>query len=202
MKKLFLTVLIGLFVMGITGTASAVILAPGAGDTPISGGALLSSTFVTSVVAPFSFGLGTTPMTGTVTEKVYTNRTGMLFTYELARDPDASVEVITRLTASDFTGFWVNANFNPLGTGNIATEVDRHSAGVVGFEFDPISSGEFSKKLWIQTNAKSYQTGYVSLIDGRTADLTMLGPATPEPSSLMLLGMGILGLFGLGKKKL
>ncbi len=130
----------------------------------------------------------------------------MLFTFLVCRDADSKLEAITRLTATNFAGFTVDANYNNLTSGSIASTVDRQSAGVVGFQFSPVIGvdglGGSSALLWIQTNAKSYIPGNVSLIDGRTTDLTMFGPATPEPSSLMLLGMGILGLFCLGKRKI
>ena len=58
----------------------------------------------------------------------------------------------------------------------------------------------------IFTNApRGYVRGSVSTYDGRqhpTYAQGMLSGPVPEPSSMLLLGMGILGLFGLGRKKI
>ncbi len=70
MKKILLTLIMGLFILGTIGTAHAIVLTPGTGPTATLGGTAGIpgvNTFVTSITAPFSFGLEI--MTGSVTRQ-------------------------------------------------------------------------------------------------------------------------------------
>ncbi|MCX5699813.1 MAG: PEP-CTERM sorting domain-containing protein [Candidatus Omnitrophica bacterium] len=209
MKKLLLTVIIGLCVLGISAPAMAVVIPPGALSTgaaaPIAPGQLpimeLLNISFTGLNAK-----GETAFSGLLTQKVYSNSTGLLFTYQFSNDaaPAGSVrDNITTLTTTDFSGFTTDVDAETSTNWNIR----RTSASTVGFDFiaggaNGITPGTSSHLLWIQTNAPSYTWGSTNLIDGGVATVKTYSPATPEPSSLMLLGMGILGLFGLGKKKI
>lgn len=204
MKKLLIITLVVLSIAFGLGTANAVPLAIGPTDYAISGSALgsLPSPIATSI-ASFDFGLpGELPMVGTVTEDIYRMPSGLLFTYVINRTSDGSLAVISRLSASIFSGFTTDADYDSGSSGVYAYNVDRHSASTVGFDlYGALGAGQQSRVLYIQTDALYYTTGYVSLQNGRTADLTMLGPtAIPEPTSMLLLGMGILGIFGLKRK--
>lgn len=86
--------------------------------------------------------------------------------------------------------------------------LDTSSVAKLGVYFDPympplasgneLALGEISNRFYFQF--KEYP-GVVSgsLIDGGTGNGTVVGPV-PEPSSMMLLGMGVLGLFGFKRK--
>ena len=210
MKKLLITALVAMFMFAFTGSAMAVVLAPGAGDTSVSGiGSYTLGSLVDSIVAPFSFGSDTLhPMTGTVTQEVRTgDGSGLLFTYLIARTDVDGTEVISRLTATNFTSFTTDVDYDGNFSGIPVNTVDRNSAAVVGFDFATGitkydgDTSHLGKLLWIQTDALYYDIGTVSLINGRTQDLDVFGPIVPEPMTVSLLGMGILGLFGIRKRK-
>jgi len=201
MKKLLMTTLVCLMVLGVTSTAKAVVLAPGAGTTAISGAAFPSwITHLASTTVPFSFGSPTALKVGTVSQNVYSNSTGLLFSYLITRNASAPSEFLSRMTATFFSGFAVDADYDSASSGNVADSVDRLSGSTVGFDFDPLDAGETSRLVWIQTDAQYYGSGVVSLINGGSQNLTLYGPTVPEPATLSLLGLGVLGLFGLRRK--
>jgi len=204
MKKIFFIVLVAMFVFGISGTAKATVLAPGGFGTITNAYPSLwgSSVWKDSSTVNFSF----STVSGIVTQNVYLNSTGYLFVYDL-RNSLSSADSIGEATVTTFTGF--NTEVDGYGTGLDKAPYDSFrsiSGGTIGWDYRifgdaGLMPGMNSYTMWVQTDAQFYGPGQIHLINGGTHDVNLFGPAVPEPNSFMLLGMGILGLFGLGRRK-
>ena len=178
---------------------------------------------------PFVSTLGTD--SGTIVSAVYRDSAGTLdFYYQVTNSLTAPncgggvgqqpCDPLSRVTATDFFGFTTSLGFrmdgstlsgSPFVNGSVAPVTgDRNSVGdVVGFNFNPpdaakIQPGQISDVLVISTNATQFRAGNVSVIDGGTmtvASFEPKGSPTPEPSSLLLLGTGLLGMASALRKK-
>ncbi len=161
---------------------------------PGIGGATLVAS-ITDPVAAATF-------TGTLTSSVYVNDPanpgGLTFTYLLSNNgPNAN----ERLTVSKFTGFLTDAGY-VTGAGVVPTLIDRTTADVVGFDFDPtplglgvIGTGQSGDLLIVRTNATSSQPSTASVIDGSVATVPTFAPlSVPEPAALGMLACGAIGL--------
>ncbi|MFZ1136861.1 MAG: PEP-CTERM sorting domain-containing protein [Candidatus Korobacteraceae bacterium] len=116
---------------------------------------------------------------------------------------DNGPDVNQRYSMSSFAGFMIDAGTNPFGVHDPIT-VDRSAGigGVIGFNFDQFGDemlpGQTTVDLVIETNAVTFTTGYLSAQDGTAGSGVGFAPQTPvpEPSSLMLMGGGLLALGG------
>ena len=152
-----------------------------------------------------------TGYSGTLTSNVFdgdaTNPNGptaLTFTYLLSNSP-ASTHELHRFTVSSFQSFTTDVSYSSLSLGRGPTFIDRNSLGdVIGFTFPTpilpflptfgaLEPGLTSRLLVIQTDATLFRLSTASVINGSTASVLSLGPDVPEPGTLTL---GVLGLIG------
>src|ERR1017187_10478050 len=80
-------------------------------------------------------------------------------------------------------------------------------AKVIAFNFNPfddqINRGETTQLMVIQTQATQFTDGFVSAQDGTAgSDIALAPQAVPEPTSLGLLGGGLIVVGGFVRRKL
>lgn len=211
MKKLLIVAIACLFVAGFSATAKAVSLAPGtvvsaAGDAPSTQIGVGSITPLSLPALPtynFSY---SGAFVGTFNESVYTDSIGLLFEYTFTNvGASGQQDALEVMAPTNFSGFITNVDAI-TGAGVFPTSIGRSADGkTINFHFfgtDAVSVGSTSDVLWVQTNAQNYTLSNLSFIDGGTDTVSAYGPATPEPATMLMFGMGALGLVGLRKRKL
>jgi hypothetical protein len=166
------------------------------------GGALLNSIVGTITTPTFS---------ANYTEWVYSDPNNTFcvncldFVYQFTNN---GPNVLERFTAFAFDGFRVDVGYEANSGANVPLSVDRSTSGaVIGFDYtgaDNLLPGQSTALLVIETNAASYTDGFVTAQDGTSGSGPAFAPAptVPEPSSLGMLGTGILIAGGMLKRRL
>jgi len=221
-RLLMFTCVCSAIVLAMASTVHAATLAPGA-SFPAVPGATVGGTVVadTGYVA---YGFGNPLNTGMVRQIVLSGDTsnpfsgGLTFVYQVTLTSGD----ISRLSGSNYSGFKVDASVasaaagdyssgktpggflaTTLPQGAVTTTSRSISGAVVRFDMSPLfiipPGGPYASELMIaRTDAVNFTTGTIGLIDGGSSpDIDGFAPAAiPEPASMTLLGIGLLGMGG------
>jgi hypothetical protein len=184
-------------------SASASFMAPGASllaspePDPVGGIVVGTTGPVPFATASYSGTLDSTVISGDVTNPFG----GLTFTYLLTNSAVSSGE-IDRLSVNDYAGFLVDASYQVPTAGLPPTLMNRSGLGdVVGFTYvgAPIGSGVLtpgssSALMVVQTNATLFAPTLASVLNGVGTMVSSLGPAVPEPCSVVLAGLGMVAV--------
>ncbi len=187
--------------------------APFASATSIDGGDLNASAFTTSIGTPLALNVVSTSavsgtnsigqsFTATYTESIYQGTNGLNFVFNVQNAP-GSTDYIDNLSISNF-GSFTTTEYEETGTGADTVSTASNNLGGINIVFtNVLTAGQTLDTFVIETNAPNYQAGNITFQQGATAGgpAVVASNATPEPSSLLLLGTGLLGTAGILMRK-
>jgi hypothetical protein len=177
--------------------ANATVLTPGGG--PVASSAITVGAPGTTVTSFLNEAFSTATISGTLSEWVVKDGTGLDFIYQVT-DTTGFIE---QLAVNDFApvgavnvGTTTGYGAAPTGGSTTPSAINENLGGTINFTIGTAGMvpGQVSVDYIVQTTATSYVSTTESVIDSSTANPAGIGPA-PEPGSVgLLLG----GLFGLG----
>jgi len=221
MKKAYLSLVVAIAMLAFAPLARANDLTAGSTVTPsnYNGGANLSANGGTIVALTgwqnwsYSTTTGTTSglydqwvVTGDASNPYGANDVTIFTTVQVN---SGSADPLSKITESSFGNYATSVGYDNTTYVSFTStypyvdpnSVDRTLNGdIIGFNWtvaNPLAPGTWSAVLVIYTNATSWTTGQVGLIDSATTDLAGFAPsgaAVPEPGTAGLLALGLLAL--------
>lgn len=173
--------------------------------TPTPGATLVADTGLQNFVGKNA--LNQIKFTGQYEQWVYRKPAGLGGTLDFVTffsNDMTSPDFLSSASLTDYTGFTTEVGYDMQSPGDaIPDQVARPGVGdTIDFDYStPVAPGQNSAWLLIKTNATTYQSGTLNLIDGAVSTNAVFAPSTPEPASLALLFTGGLPLLGLLRRR-
>jgi len=220
MKGRLLVSLFAIALLSLSSTAMATILGPGGVPEPTGAVApdiLPVGAFpaVTTLLASTGGTFTTLDLSGTYEAVVLSDPANVFcagcLDFEIQIVTSVGADNVGRVTTANFAGFLTDVGYDPAFCGIFVcsvpiiapTTVDRNTDDTIGFNFaGGVGGGAGSSILEIETNAHSYKSGIIGIIDGSPTGVLGYAPNVPEPGVAGLLGLGLFVGLPLLRRKL